>query len=493
MPKNIVIFSDGTGQAGGLKPDQNLSNIYKLFRASRTGPDSPINPRNQVAFYDAGLGTENDEGKIPFRPIQKFRKLWSGATGTGISRNISDCYEAILKHYETGDRVFLFGFSRGAYTARCVGGVMSLCGVPTRAADGGPLPRFGKQMRKIADEAVQDVYEHGSGSDKPERKAERLEKARRFREKYACADTEGQANVVPYFIGVFDTVAALGAPGPRRWLMQAGLVTFIAMMIALAAGILSLMPWFEFLPAVGALATAVIFGMLVTYARTQVKTISDFPNKGDSSWHIAAWRFRFYDLALNSRVRYARHALAIDETRSDFARVPWATRGEWPNRSGEPVWLQQVWFAGNHSDVGGSYPEDEARLSDITLKWMLEQATSLPHPLLVDQNRLHLFPDCAGMQHSEIESMRDAYPSWWPKSWRWTWGETPRDIHTEAPLHHTVFDRFNLEDQAQHYGICKPYRPLNLSSHSKLSTYYNCSVSAQAEPRSSSTPTTQPH
>ena len=66
MAKNILIFSDGTGQAGGLRPDQNLSNIYKLYRASRTGPDSPIDPREQVAFYDAGLGTESDGGKIPF-------------------------------------------------------------------------------------------------------------------------------------------------------------------------------------------------------------------------------------------------------------------------------------------------------------------------------------------------------------------------------------------------------------------------------------------
>lgn len=154
MPKNIVIFSDGTGQAGGLRPDQNLSNIYKLFRASRTGTESPINPTEQIAFYDAGLGTETDEGKIPLRPVQTFRKIWSAATGTGISRNIADCYEAILKHYEPGDRIFLFGFSRGAYTARCVGGVMSLCGVPTNGADGSPLPRFGKGLRQIANEAV---------------------------------------------------------------------------------------------------------------------------------------------------------------------------------------------------------------------------------------------------------------------------------------------------------------------------------------------------
>ena len=137
MSKNILIFSDGTGQAGGLTPDQALSNVYKLYRASRVSPDNQIDPSQQIAFYDAGLGTETDAGRIPFQSVQKFRKVWCAATGTGISRNIADCYEAILKHYEPGDRVFLFGFSRGAYTARCVGGVMSLCGVPTHAADGG--------------------------------------------------------------------------------------------------------------------------------------------------------------------------------------------------------------------------------------------------------------------------------------------------------------------------------------------------------------------
>ena len=56
MPKNICIFSDGTGQVGGLRPDQKLSNVYKLYRAMRPGPSSPISPADQVCFYDPGLG-----------------------------------------------------------------------------------------------------------------------------------------------------------------------------------------------------------------------------------------------------------------------------------------------------------------------------------------------------------------------------------------------------------------------------------------------------
>lgn len=466
MPKNIVIFSDGTGQAGGLRPDQNLSNVYKLFRATRTGPESPIDPKEQMAFYDAGLGTENDEGKIPFRPVQMFRKIWSAATGTGISRNIADCYEAILKHYEPGDRIFLIGFSRGAYTARCVGGVMSLCGIPTQAPDGRPLPRFGKKLRRIADEAVSEIYEHGSGSDNPERKNERLEKARRFRAKYGSADGNGEANEVPYFIGVFDTVAALGARGLRRFFMLLFLAVFVFAITAGIAGVFAALPWFKFWPAFAISSCATLIVLAVGYLKTSIKTIRDYPKPGNFRMHRAAWRFRFYDNSLNKRVRFARHAIAIDETRKDFAREPWANAGDWMAKPGEPEWLRQVWFAGNHSDVGGSYPEDESRLSDISLQWMVEQALELPDPLVIDPSRLRIFPDPSAMQHSEIESMNDSYP------WlRRLIAEKIREMRVDAPLHATVIRRLSLPS-VPHYGVHQPYRPQNLSKHIKAQHFF---------------------
>lgn len=466
MPKNIVIFSDGTGQAGGLRPDQNLSNVYKLFRATRTGPESPIDPKEQIAFYDAGLGTENDQGSIPFRTVQKFRKTWSAATGTGISRNIADCYEAILKQYEPGDRIFLVGFSRGAYTARCVGGVMSLCGIPTRSPDNGPLPRFGKKLRRIADEAVSEVYEHGSGSDNPERKRERLEKARRFREKYASSNANGEANEIPYFIGVFDTVAALGAGGFRRFFMLLGLVLFVGGTAAVAGGFLALLPWVKFWWALAVIGGCIAAAMGVGYWKTSIKTIHDYPNPGNFRMHRAAWRFKFYDNSLNKRVRFARHAIAIDETRKDFTREPWANSGDWASTPGEPEWLRQVWFAGNHSDIGGSYPEEESRLSDIALQWMVDQARELPSPLQVDFSRLHLFPDAGAMQHSEIESMNDSYP------WlRRLIAEKLREMDVEAPLHPTVQQRLALPS-VPHYGVHRPYRPANLAKHTKAQHFF---------------------
>ena len=118
MTKNVVIFSDGTGQAGGVRPDQRLSNVYKLFRASRTGPDSPVDPNLQVAFYDAGLGTDDDAQGAATKFIRWLHKVLASVTGRGITRNITESYINILNNYDPGDRIFIFGFSRGAYTAR---------------------------------------------------------------------------------------------------------------------------------------------------------------------------------------------------------------------------------------------------------------------------------------------------------------------------------------------------------------------------------------
>ena len=64
MGKNVVIYSDGTGQAGGFRFDENRSNIYKLYRATRCGPDSNVDPNVQVTFYDPGLGSQADGGQL---------------------------------------------------------------------------------------------------------------------------------------------------------------------------------------------------------------------------------------------------------------------------------------------------------------------------------------------------------------------------------------------------------------------------------------------
>src|SRR5512139_2780073 len=96
MPKNIIILSDGTGQEGGKGHD---TNVYKLFRMLEDRTE------RQIVFYDQGLGTDGDRvGGMEF--------------GKGIDKNILQCYRFLFDHYRSGDKVFLFGFSRGAATVR---------------------------------------------------------------------------------------------------------------------------------------------------------------------------------------------------------------------------------------------------------------------------------------------------------------------------------------------------------------------------------------
>jgi transposase InsO family protein len=117
--------------------------------------------RRQPVLLLAGLGTDIGATALsaPWRFIQK---LLGSVTGRGIVRNIADCYAFIINHYEPGDRVFLIGFSRGAYTVRSIANLLMLCGVPTTTPSG-PLMRFRKQVDNIAMEAVTVVLEHGAG------------------------------------------------------------------------------------------------------------------------------------------------------------------------------------------------------------------------------------------------------------------------------------------------------------------------------------------
>jgi Uncharacterized alpha/beta hydrolase domain (DUF2235) len=87
-----------------------------------------------------------------------------------------------------------------------------------------------------------------------------------------------------------------------------------------------------------------------------------------------------YDEHFVHDIPFARHAMAIDEYRRDFVRVPCGGSGTVSGGDIEGVTrFRQTWFAGNHADVGGSYPENESRLSDIALKWMVDFiATEIP-------------------------------------------------------------------------------------------------------------------
>ncbi|NUN15247.1 MAG: DUF2235 domain-containing protein [Myxococcales bacterium] len=164
MPKNIVIFSDGTGQDGGFGYN---TNIYKLFNMVED------RSARQVAFYDAGLGTG-------------FQRVSGSIGGAGISRNIRQCYEFIFRNYETGDRIFLFGFSRGAATVRSLSSFIHYFGI---------LPQSRPELIRRA----YCIY-----------KTSRGDKRKREADEFVHRHHTIWARVT--FLGCFDTVAALGLP-----------------------------------------------------------------------------------------------------------------------------------------------------------------------------------------------------------------------------------------------------------------------------------------
>lgn len=245
--KNIIVFSDGTGQEGGT--DHN-TNVYKLFniilnRSSR-----------QISFYDPGIGTG-------------WRKLTGNVAGRGFSKNVIECYEFIFQNFEENDKIFLFGFSRGAATVRSLSGFIHLFGI---------LP---KSRRKLIKKAWK-IY-------KIKNHRKRKEAAEQFIDVNNSMWTEIE------FLGVWDTVAALGAPNTRidriiNWFIPHGFHNF---------------------------------------------ELSDSVN------HAC------HALAIDD-IRKTFHPVLFEPNLEKMQKDPERKRS-----------LRQVWFMGMHTDVGGGYHEKE--------------------------------------------------------------------------------------------------------------------------------------
>ncbi len=117
MPKNIVILCDGTGN----EVEENLSNVLKLFRCCRKN-------RQQQVFYGAGVGTIGLTSEWA-KARSAARGVFGLATGEGMDEDVLEAYHFLLEHYSKGDKIYLFGFSRGAYTVRVLAGFLHLVGL----------------------------------------------------------------------------------------------------------------------------------------------------------------------------------------------------------------------------------------------------------------------------------------------------------------------------------------------------------------------------
>ena len=299
MPKNIVLCSDGTGNS--TIKDRG-TNVYKLYEAVDLVIQQGETP--QVVFYDDGVGTGS---------LKTLRAL-GGAFGFGFTRNIRDLYSYLCRCYEPGDSIYLFGFSRGAYTVRALGGMIANCGI----LNANTLPE--DAFREAVSEAY-DVYRLRYRPDRSQ--ADATKRAEEFRRRRGVHQPGDPVRIT--FIGVWDTVGAVGLPDDV-WLKK-----FLWILSGFR------IPWFK-------------------------------------HYH------------LGQIVDRACHALSVDDQRQTFAPVLWDRRRTPDDPTPVPdSRLDQVWFAGVHSNVGGGYVKEGMSLE--ALDWMMRQAraSGLRFSALADQ------------------------------------------------------------------------------------------------------------
>jgi uncharacterized protein (DUF2235 family) len=372
MARNIVVCFDGTNNEYG----PNNTNVVRLYEWL----ERDLNARDgtQIAFYDPGVGTFSIFGASWI--AQKI-STWIGKTlgsmfGYGLHQNIEDGYEYLMNNYLPGDRIYIFGFSRGAFTARCLAGLITTYGL---------LQKGSKNLIPY----LMAMYHQGK--HRQEGQAEIVDG---FSDAF-CHD------VRVHFLGVWDTVASIGY----------------------------------------------------------------------------LWRKKFHDEKLSPKVAFAYQAMAIDEFRRKFPVSCWDAPNAAPDEERavleelalrKPLSrqiVQQVWFAGAHCDVGGSY-EDKG-LSDIGWVWMMDKAAACGLVFADNPRGLPLkwhddtSQNIGGKLHDE--SVR----------WKWIWmGRRRRAVPDSAYVHKSVQDRIDSNSK---------YRPRNLDT-ANLATTYKIAVNPNYSP-----------
>lgn len=297
MAKNIILLSDGTGNSAAKLHKTNVWRTYKAI-------DYSTGHIEQIACYDDGVGTSS------FKPM----RLLGGMFGFGLRRNVIDLYVFLSQNYQNEDKIFCFGFSRGAFTIRVLVGLIASQGL-------------------------------ASGSNSFDLRKDAEEKFNNYRHYWKKNTSTRPDDEVPIqFVGVWDTVDAYGAP---------------------------------------------------------VDEIKDVLNK--------AFHLYFPNRKLSHTVTKACHALALDDERSTFHPLLWDENGEHNSR------IEQVWFSGMHSNVGGGYPDDD--LAYVPLVWMLKKARS--HGLYLDSQVLDNYEKRASC-HGKLYDSRSGLGSFYRYA--------PRDI-----------------------------------------------------------------
>ena len=342
--KRIVICADGTWnqsdqidkESGKRRP----TNVTKIARAVQSKGADGV---DQIVYYHSGVGTGG--------PLDQFT---GGAFGKGIESNIRALYRFILYNHVPGDELFLFGFSRGAFTVRTLAGFMHRYGL-VRKRDDYYVPEMYQCYEK-------NIAQHTTDWNRIFLNEQGKSRIQRTRD---CPPIK--------FIGVWDTVGSLGAPG--------------------------------------------LLGQLFNRER-----------------------YQYHDVELNPRIEHAVHAVALDERRKPFAPSLWRKPEGWKGT------LEQAWFAGVHSNVGGGLKPDG--LANVALQWIAGHAQR--HGLTLDLDYLRFFePHFDSTLHESMSLMYRVM------------GPLQRPVAADPAQHETVHRSVLQRREKADCG----YAPANLDSY----------------------------
>ena len=315
MSKNIVLLSDGTGNSSRSLFKTNVWRLYQLLDLS--------NPEQQVAFYDDGVGTSSF----------KLFAILGGIFGFGLKRNVIAIYSFCCRNYRQGDRIYCFGFSRGAFTIRIVAGMIASEGLVAYDDNEVDLARFAADAyRRYRRRFTGGILKY-LGKIHIDLRGIRdfmIRLSRRLRGQNAAASPAIDVESIQ-FVGIWDTVDAYGGPIEEMtraidyWVWPLSMPDqFMSAKILKACHAMSLEDERDAF-------TPVIWDERYVRAKARVPAETTRRIGCSTSTTIHAVRLR----SRPSRRRIRTQLPAIDRKR-----------------------ISQVWFVGVHADVGGGYPQN---------------------------------------------------------------------------------------------------------------------------------------
>lgn len=300
--RNIIILCDGTGN----EISENISNVLKLYRCLRK--TEKTQPR-QLVFYDPGVGTL--ERPDPWHKLkQDFNAILGLATGYGLDDNVLAAYAFLVHNYQAGDQIYLFGFSRGAYTVRVLAGLIHKVGLITP-----------EQVNLAGSGLI--AYKQFSSDEAPKLRA-------KFK---SAVDAAAAEDAAPQ--SAFDNAAQFARITSTRW----PVVRFVGVWDTVASVIVPRADRFLAWPSLEELA--------FTIANPSVQTFRQ---------------------AISIDERRCMFRLKKWDDPQTYKPV------RFNDVHAAPQDILQVWFAGVHADIGGGYPEKESGLSKYPLLWMIDEA-----------------------------------------------------------------------------------------------------------------------